>query len=315
MRSKLILATRGSPLALAQAELVKNEMERQWSGLGVELLKIKTSGDLILDRPLRTVGGKGLFVKEIEEALLQGMADFAVHSMKDIPSELPEGLKIGVILKREDPADVLLSQKHASLSQLPRGAIVGTSSLRRKIQLQLLRPDLKVKDLRGNVDTRIRKMREGQFDAVILALAGLRRLGKGSEAGERLPFICAPGQGAIGIEFKKDDVELEKLLSVLHDELTAQCVKAERIILRNLEGGCELPVGAQAGLADEKLHLKAFIANPDGTKFIEDEVAGDLELAEDLGEKLTEILMKKGAGEILEEIRSHLPLPRGRGPG
>jgi hydroxymethylbilane synthase len=308
VRSKLILATRGSPLALAQANLVKGELEKHWSGLVVELLKIKTSGDLILDRPLRTVGGKGLFVKEIEEALQKKKADIAVHSMKDVPALLPEGLKVGVILKREDPSDVLISRDSKKMSELKAKSVIGTSSLRRKIQLERMRSDLVVKDLRGNVETRLRKLKNKEYDAIILALAGLKRLGLESEVSEVLPFICAPGQGAIGIEYPEGDLELEKLLKVLHDDLTEACVKAERVVLKRLEGGCELPLGAQATLISDKLHLKAFIATPDGKKFIQDEVAGDLALAEDLGEKLCEILMSRGAGEIVEEIKLCPPL-------
>ncbi|MFO1518968.1 MAG: hydroxymethylbilane synthase [bacterium] len=303
MRSPLILATRASALALVQANLVKSQLESRWPGLDVRLQKITTSGDAILDRPLRSVGGKGLFVKEIEEALLQKRADFAVHSMKDVPADLPEGLKIGVLLKREDSADVLLSRKYASLKTLPAGAVVGTTSLRRKIQLLKLRPDLKVQDLRGNVDTRIRKMEEGAYDAIILAWAGLKRLGRDCEVTEVLPFIGAPGQGAIGIEYRAEDAELENFLKVLHDEETARRVLAERIILKNLEGGCELPLGAQAFYEEGKLHLKAFLANPSGTVFLEDEVSGDPALAEELGEKLTQLLMAGGAEKVLEEIR------------
>jgi hydroxymethylbilane synthase len=303
MRSKLILATRGSPLALAQANLVKGEIGRHHPGVTVEIMKIKTSGDQILDRPLRTVGGKGLFVKEIEEALLAGAADFAVHSMKDVPSEIPQGLKIGVILKREDPADVLLSKKYKTLDELPSGAIIGTSSLRRKLQLERLRPDLKIHDLRGNVDTRIKKMNEGFYDAIILALAGLMRLGRGSEANGKLPFIAAPGQGAIGLEYRDDDTDLERLLKILHDDGTALAVNAERVILKHLEGGCELPVGAEANIEGGKMRLRAFLANPTGTPFLEGEVEGIPEEATALGERLTENLMKRGASRILEEIR------------
>jgi hydroxymethylbilane synthase len=299
----LVLATRGSQLALTQAHLVANELKRHAPGIIVELLTIKTSGDQILDRPLRTVGGKGLFVKEIEEALLAGSADFAVHSMKDVPSEIPRGLKIGVILKREDPADVFLSKKYSTLAELPSGAVIGTSSLRRKLQLERLRSDLKVEDLRGNVDTRIKKMNEGRYDAIILALAGLKRLGREAEAKEKLPFISAPGQGAIGIEYRESDAELEKILQTLHDDLTARCVRAERVILKNLEGGCELPVGAEARVVEGQVQLKAFIADPEGKTFIEDEVFGDSRSPEDLGERLTELLMKKGAERILSEIR------------
>ena len=303
MRSKLILATRGSPLALVQANFVKSEVMARWPGLEVTLLPIKTTGDRILDKPLRSEGGKGLFVKEIEEALKKGEADFAVHSVKDMPSILPEGLKLGVVLKREDPADVLVSEKFLSLAALPKGARVGTASLRRKIQLLKLRPDLSVLDLRGNVETRIKRMREGRFEAVVLALAGLKRLGRERDAREVLPFVAAPGQGALGLEYSASDVELEKLLAVLNDPETETCIKAERIIQKNLEGSCELPLGAHGVLEEGKLRLKAFLSDAEGQLYLEDEVVGDPTLSQDLGEKLSEILLARGGRTILEDVR------------
>ncbi len=300
-KTKLTLATRASALALAQATLVCDQLRKHWPEMRVEILKIKTSGDKIQDRPLRTVGGKGLFVKEIEEALIAGTADFAVHSMKDVPAEIPPGLKIGVILAREDPADVLISKNHLSLLQLPKKARVGTSSLRRKIQLLKIRPDLQIEDLRGNVETRIRKMKEGLYDAVILAFAGLRRLNLESEITEKLGLICAPGQGAIGIEYREEDPELENLLKKLHDEKTALCVGAERVILKNLEGGCEFPLGAEAKIIDKQFCLKAFVADPEGKIFLQEEGRGVLQYALTLAEEVSEKLLQKGAKSVLQK--------------
>ncbi len=312
MRSKIVLATRSSKLAMVQANLVKSALEKYWQGLQVEILSMKTSGDLTLDRPLREVGGKSLFVKEIEEALLQKRADIAVHSMKDVPSILPEGLEMGAILKREDSRDILISSVEtdsvggdgrAPLHSLKSGARVGTSSLRRKIQLLQMRPDLEIKDLRGNIDTRLRKLEEKEFDGIVLAYAGVKRLGLSLKHFEFLPLISAAGQGAIGIEIRTEDHDLKDLLKPLNDSETALCVNTERAVSRKLEGECELPVGAHAEIVDNKLKLRGFLANPNGTKFIQDEVSGDLVLAESLAESLSAILFSKGAGEILEEIK------------
>jgi len=302
VQSKITIATRTSLLALAQAELVKSLLQAQWPGLVIELLKIKTSGDQILDKPLREVGGKGLFVKEIEEALLAKKADFAVHSMKDVPAHLPEELEIPVLLKRENPCDVLVSEKYDSLEALPSKAKVGTASLRRKIQLLKKRPDLEVLDLRGNVDTRLQKLQKGAYDAIILARAGLKRLKLLHFVKQNLPFICAPGQGAIGIECRKEDEENKKLIFPFQDKITFACVLAERIILKRLEGACELPLGAEARFENDKLHLRAFVANLSGAAYLEEEVAGDIILASDLGEKLSDLLLAQGAAEILRSI-------------
>ena len=302
-KGKIIIATRSSPLALVQAELVKSLLEKRWSGLQVDLLKLKTQGDQILDKPLRLVGGKGLFVKESDEALLDKRADLAVHSMKDVPADFSEDLEISVILKREDPRDAWVSEKYSSLESLPQNAKIGTTSLRRKMQILKIRSDLKVLDLRGNVDTRLKKLKTGEYDGIILACAGLKRLGLSSLIREKLSFICAPGQGAIGVECRKTDEEIKKLITPLNDVETQICVEAERILLKRLEGGCELPVGAEAFLENNKLHLKAFVASPDGKKYLEDEVVGDPVLAKDLGEKLSEILLAQGASEILAKIR------------
>jgi len=303
VRTKITIATRASALALVQANLVKGLLENRWPGLQVDLLKLTTQGDQILDRPLRMVGGKGLFVKEIEEALLDGRADLAVHSMKDMPGELPEGLALPVCLEREDARDALVSERYSSLEALPPKAKLGTTSLRRKLQVLALRPELEVLDLRGNVDTRLKKLKSGEYDAIILACAGLKRLGLTENIRQALPFIGAPGQGAIGIECRTADSEILPLLEPLNHEPTRICVQAERVVLRRLEGGCELPLGAWARLENAKLHLKAFVADPSGKKYLEDEVAGDPILAEDLGEKLSQILLDQGAAAILKSVR------------
>lgn len=303
MQTKIIIATRASPLALVQANQVKSLLEERWPGLIVELLKLTTLGDKILDKALREIGGKGLFVKEIEEALLNREADLAVHSMKDVPADLPEGLMIPVILKREDPRDALVSEKYATLQDLPPKSIVGTTSLRRKLQLLKLRPDLKVVDLRGNVDTRLRKLKEGEYDAIILATAGLNRLGISSVIREKLSFICAPGQGAVGIQCRSNDEEILKLIAPFNDEESSLCLKAERVVLKRLEGGCELPVGAYAHYENQKIRLQGFVADPQGKKYLQEEVVGAAVLATELGEKLSEILLAQGAAEIINEIR------------
>ncbi len=302
MRSSLILATRGSALALAQSNYVKQCIEKQHPQVSVELLKIKTKGDIVLDRSLRNEGGKGLFVKEIEEALLDGRADLAVHSMKDVPAEIPSELKVGVLLKREDPADVLISAKYQSVQDLPLGARVGTTSLRRKVQLQKLRPDLDIQDLRGNVDTRLKKLKEGEWDAILLAFAGLKRLGLATEATEKLSFIASPGQGAIGIEYRREDGELDQALQFLNDSETFACVSAERVILHQVGGGCTLPLGAQACRRGNEIILKAFVADPEGKEWIKTELSGPLENPEELGRKVSEVLIQKGAKEILKRI-------------
>lgn len=303
MKNKVTIATRASALALAQANLVKNLLLQRWPGLLVDLLELTTQGDRILDKPLRTVGGKGLFVKEIEDALLDGRADIAVHSMKDVPGDLPEGLSISVILPREDARDALVSKAYSSLKDMPANAHLGTASLRRKLQVLRLRPDLKISDLRGNVDTRLRKLDAGEYDAIILACAGLNRLGLSDKIREKLPFVGAPGQGAIGLECRSEDAETLSLISSFNDAETFRCIQAERVVLQRLEGGCELPLGAWGQFVDGKLRLKAFVADPLGKKYLEDEVVGDPILALDLGEKLSQILLSQGAAEILKSVR------------
>ncbi|MBI5056467.1 MAG: hydroxymethylbilane synthase [Nitrospirae bacterium] len=328
MKKKVIIATRGSKLALWQAEWVKAQIEKVSPDTEVELKKIKTTGDMILDVPLAQVGGKGLFVKEIEEALLKKKADLAVHSMKDVPTDLPEGLHLAVICKREDPRDAFIARRQMtddrtqtikSFKDLPKGAHVGTSSLRRICQLLNKRPDLKITHLRGNLDTRLRKLDEGQFDAIILAVAGVKRLGWKERITQVLePELSLPaiGQGAVGIECRMDDEFINKLLKKLNHKATSVCVRAERSFLKKLEGGCQVPIGAYAQLISQKtedrkqktevrsqkLVIKGLVGSLDGKTLIRASKTGKPEDAETLGTKLAEVLLLKGAGKILAEV-------------
>ena len=305
-RNKLIIATRGSMLALWQAEWIKSQLKELDPSLEIELNKIKTTGDKILDVPLAQVGGKGLFVKEIEEAMLRGEADLAVHSMKDVPTELPERLHLSTITKREDPRDAFIAGKGInSFSELPQGANVGTSSLRRICQLLNKRPDLKITQLRGNVDTRIRKLDEGEFDAIILATAGVKRLGREEKITEKLPVdvsLPAIGQGAVGIECRKDDEFTNTLLKSLDHYETSVCVRTERAFLKKLEGGCQVPIAAYAQLKDGKVVIEGLVGSIDGKILLKDTLQGSPEDAERLGTKLAENLLAKGAKEILDEV-------------
>jgi len=304
-RRRIVIGTRGSKLALRQSLMVKEALENLWEGLEVELSIIKTTGDKITNVPLAKVGGKGLFVKEIEDALLAGSVDLAVHSMKDVPAELPLGLIIGAIPKREDPRDVLVSVSYRSLMDLPQGAVVGTSSLRRTVQIRMLRPDLKVETLRGNLDTRLRKVKEGLFDAVILAAAGIHRMGWHEVIAEYLDpqeFLPAVGQGALGIEIREDDREIAELVSKIHDETTAFSVTAERSFLRELEGGCQVPIGCHCFVENGTVRLVGMIASLDGATVVRDEIKGKLNEAEMLGRKLAQELRRKGGEEILKSI-------------
>ncbi len=302
----LRIATRKSPLALWQANYVKAALEASHRDLNVELLAMSTRGDKILDTPLAKAGGKGLFVKELEHAILEDRADIAVHSMKDVPMEFPQGLGLAVICKREDPADALVSNNFTSLAELAKGAAVGTSSFRRQCQLRELRPDLTVADLRGNVGTRLAKLDAGEYDAIILAAAGLKRLELGERIRERLSFSdCLPaaGQGAVGIECRTQDIETLKLLGCLHDTDTATRVAAERTVNARLQGGCQVPLASFAELHDEQLHLRALVGNLDGTTIIRSESRGDRHQAEQLGLTVAEDLLSQGAEEILSAIR------------
>jgi hydroxymethylbilane synthase len=306
-RDKIIIGTRGSMLALWQAEFVQRELMKRNPGVEITLKKIKTTGDMILDVPLAQVGGKGLFVKEIEDAMLKGEIDLAVHSMKDVPTELPEPLHLAVMAKREDPRDAFLSRDHASFDKLPKGASIGTSSLRRQCQLMAVRPDIKVEQLRGNLDTRIRKCEEGLFDAVILAAAGIRRMGWAEKIKEYIGAdICLPaiGQGAIGIECRKDDEFINKALSSLQDQDTWDAVAAERAFLGKLEGGCQVPIAAYAVVMDggKKLRLRGLVGSVTGDRIIKDELEAPVKEGAKAGVELAQRLLSKGADKILAEV-------------
>jgi len=301
---KLVLGTRGSKLAIWQAEWVQASLEQKHPGLTVELLKIKTTGDKILDVPLAKVGGKGLFVKEIEEAMLRNEIDIAVHSMKDVPVEFPDGLHLAVICEREDPRDALIS-KGVPFSALPKGAKIGTSSLRRSCQILSVRPDFQIVQLRGNLETRFRKLDEKQFDAMILAAAGVKRLGWKDRVSEFLSTdisLPAIGQGAIGIECRIKDEEVHRIIGVLNHEETSICVRAERACLTVLEGGCQVPIAAHATLSEGMLSMRGLVGNLDGTEIIRSSTSGPASEFENLGRKLAEDLLKKGAKAILDEV-------------
>ncbi len=302
--SRIRLGSRGSKLALWQAEFVQFEIERK-TGRKVEITRIKTTGDMILDVPLARVGGKGLFVKEIEEALLSGSIDLAVHSMKDVPTDLPDGLTIIAITRREDPRDAFLSVKYRKFMDLPRGAKLGTSSLRRQTQLLGLRPDLSVETLRGNLDTRIRKMEEGRFDAIILAAAGLRRLGWEAKITQYIPeemSLPAIGQGALGIEIRSDDQDTREAVSFLDDRDTAFAVRAERGFLKRLEGGCQVPIASYGTTEGDGIFLQGMVGRPDGSEIIRGSARGSVSDPEGLGVTLAEQLLDRGAKEILDEV-------------
>lgn len=301
----LKIATRKSALALWQAEFVKAELESYHPHLQVELVPLESRGDKILDVPLAKVGGKGLFVKELEHALLEGKADIAVHSMKDVPMDFPPGLGLVTICEREDPRDAWISDKILSLLDAPAGAVIGTSSLRRQSQLLALRPDLEVTFLRGNVNTRLKKLDSGEYDAIILAAAGLKRL----QMSERITSFISPetilpagGQGAVGIECRVDDRATQALLAPLHHQLTAEAVTAERAMNKKLEGGCQVPIGCFALHEGSTLWLRGLVAEPEGTRVIRDEVRGDASRAEALGVSLANKLLQAGAGKILAEV-------------
>lgn len=301
----LKIATRQSPLALWQADFVSEALIKAHPGLQIELVKITTKGDKILDTPLAKIGGKGLFVKELERAMLDGDADIAVHSMKDVPMEFPEGLDLKVICQREDPHDAFVSPKYNCFDELPKGAILGTASLRRAAQLQRLRPDLDIQPLRGNVGTRLSKLDAGEYDAAILANAGLLRLGLQDRVRHILDStLCLPaaGQGAVGIEARCDDVEVAKLLEVLNHQETAVCVSAERAMNRRLQGGCQVPIAAFAQLSGNQIHLRGLVARVDGSEILTAEISGDAANAESLGLTVAEQLLAKGAGPILAAV-------------
>ncbi len=302
----LRIATRKSPLALWQANFVKDRLQAQHPGLQVELLTLTTQGDKILDTPLAKVGGKGLFVKELERAMLDGDADIAVHSMKDVPVDFPAGLELAVICPREDPADALVSNNFKSLEALPAGARVGTSSYRRQCQIRHLRPDLQILDLRGNVGTRLGKLDDGDYDAIILAAAGLIRLDLEQRIQQRLNFgDCLPavGQGAVGVECRSDDDRIHGLLKCLHDSETAIRVRAERAVNNRLQGGCQVPLAAFAELENDALTLRGRVGNLDGSVLLKCRHVGDPGAPEELGITVAEDLLSQGADRILQELR------------
>ncbi|MBU6950448.1 hydroxymethylbilane synthase [Hahella sp. HN01] len=304
-KQHLVIATRQSALALWQAEHVKQRLEALHPGLTVELLGLTTKGDIILDTPLAKVGGKGLFVKELETAMLEGRADIAVHSMKDVPMEFPPGLGLGAILERETPTDAFVSNQYASLDELPEGAVVGTSSLRRQCQLSERRPDLKIVSLRGNVNTRLAKLDAGDFDAIILAASGLKRLGFADRIREELtPEVSLPavGQGALGIECRLDDPEAMALIAPLQDAETSARVSAERAMNHRLQGGCQVPIAGYAEITGDQMRLRGLVGSPDGVQVLRDEVKGPVAAAETLGTELAERLLQQGAGKILEAV-------------
>jgi len=305
--SLLRIATRKSQLALWQAEHVAALLRDAHAGLNVELVPISTKGDRIQDRSLAAIGGKGLFIKELETALDERRADIAVHSMKDVPSDLPAGFAIGAVLPRADPRDALLTPHAPSIQDLPQGARVGTSSLRRQAQLLAARPDLRIEALRGNVDTRLRRLDEGQLDAIILACAGLIRLGWESRITARLDpkwSLPAVSQGIIGIECRSDDSPTQSLLAVLNDAATRTAMDAERAFAGRLGGSCQSPIAAHATLDGDRLRLDGLVAEPDGSRLLRDSLTGSMQAPQSLGEQLAERVLSAGADALLERLRS-----------
>lgn len=307
MKQTLTIATRKSPLAMWQAEFVKAKLEAAHEGLEVILLPMSTKGDKILDVPLAKIGGKGLFTKELEDRMMDGDADIAVHSMKDVPMELPEGFALGAVLERHSPTDAFVSNLYETFDDLPKGAILGTSSLRRKAQLMAMRPDLDVRDLRGNVGTRLGKLDAGEYDAIVLATSGLQRL----ELDERVrheiaPEVCLPAvtQGTLGIEYFAKDEETLKIIRVLNHDETEIRTRAERAMNHRLEGGCQVPIGVFAELDGDALRLRGLVGSLDGTQILKAEKEGLASDAEKIGVDLAEELLSMGAQEILQEVYS-----------
>jgi len=305
MKKTLRIATRKSPLAMWQAEFVKAELEKIFPALEIELLPMSTKGDKILDVPLAKIGGKGLFIKELEDCMLAGEADIAIHSMKDVPMELPEGFALGAILERHAPTDAFVSNNYATFDSLPKGAILGTSSLRRKAQLLAARPDLDVRDLRGNVGTRLGKMDAGEYDAIVLATSGLQRL----ELDERIrheisPELCLPAvtQGTLGIEYFENDQETLDIIKVLNHRDSEIRSIAERAMNHRLEGGCQVPIGVFAELDGDKIFIRGLVAELDGSVVLTASIEGDKKDAKALGTTLGEKLLAQGAKAILDEV-------------
>jgi len=301
----LRIATRKSPLALWQAEHVRQRLQTLHPGLEVELVTMTTQGDRVLDSPLAKIGGKGLFVKELENGMLDGRADMAVHSMKDVPAELPTGLEIGAILEREDPRDAFVSNRFAGINDLPLGARVGTSSLRRQCQLRATRPDLEILDLRGNVNTRLAKLDDGDYDAIVLACAGLRRLGMEERITRALDpeaMLPAIAQGVIGIECRSGDARIAGLIAGLNHPYTATSTAAERAMNARLAGGCQAPVAGYSELDEDMLHLRGLVGWPNGSDTVVGDISGPAVDAVHLGEQLAEDLLARGARAILDKL-------------
>jgi len=299
------IATRQSPLALWQAEHVAARLEQLFPQVKTELVKMVTRGDKILDAPLAKIGGKGLFVKELEQGMLEGVADIAVHSMKDVPVEFPEGLHLATILQREDPTDAFVSNHYASFAELPENARIGTSSLRRQCQIKERFPFAEIISLRGNVNTRLAKLDAGDYDAIILASAGLKRLGMAERITQCLPAevsLPACGQGAIGIECRVDDAEINTLLSALHDNDTGLCVRAERAMNARLNGGCQVPIAGFAELKNNQLFMRGLVGNPDGSVLYRSERSAAVDDAQLLGQWIAEDLLAQGADKILQAL-------------
>ena len=305
-RNQLRIATRGSPLAVWQAEHVAARLQALHPGLEVSLLTMKTRGDKLLDAPLAKVGGKGLFVKELEVGLLDGRADLAVHSLKDVPVEFPPGLELALVMEREDPRDAFVSNTYDSLAAMPAGTLVGTSSLRRQTQVRERYPELRVDWLRGNVNTRLAKLDEGQYDAIILAASGLQRLGFDDRIRAPIaPEECLPaiGQGVLGIEIRSDDAQLRELIAPLAHAETALRVSAERALNQTLNGGCQVPIAGYAVLEGDQLFLRGLVGEPDGSKILRAEVRGGSAQAHELGVELAQQLLAQGADRILDALR------------
>lgn len=300
---KIRIGTRASKLALWQAEFIAAELQKNFSTLEIELVKIQTTGDKILDSPLAKIGGKGLFTKEIETALAENKIDLAVHSLKDVPNELPPNFKIAAITKRANPFDAFVSNKFNSMAELPKGAVIGTSSLRRKAQILSFYPHLKIENLRGNVDTRLKKLDAGNFDAIILAAAGLERLGYGDRIKQILTeIIPAAGQGALAVETRADNKEVTELVKFLNDEKTFKAVKIERDFLKVIGGSCQIPVGIFADILENKIYARAVIASIDGKKIVKDFSIAPPEKFETFGKDLAEKILDGGGREILREF-------------
>ena len=303
--SRLVIASRESALAMWQAEHIRDRLRALYPQTQVSILGMTTQGDQILDVTLSKIGGKGLFVKELETALENGSADIAVHSLKDVPMNLPEGFMLACIGEREDPRDAFVSNNYANLASLPAGAVVGTSSLRRESQLRARFPHLLIEPLRGNVQTRLRKLDEGQYAAIILAAAGLKRLGLGERIRDIISSedsLPAVGQGALGIECRADRADLIEILAPLHHADTAACVLAERAMSRALSGSCQVPLGGFAEVSGDQLRMRGFVATPDGTRLLRAEKTGSVNNPEALGEAVAEDLLAQGAGEILAAL-------------